>query len=146
MNMNSPRLLICFATLSLAACVGLAAEKEKPAPDKMVLEFLGWYLPAAFEKGADVLLDKRMDAYMDAKTLAAWRKSHETEHGFGAVPFVGQDYADEWATNFKVTQVEQKGATAKVDVSYVAPEWTNHLRIILVRTESGWRIKDYEHL
>jgi hypothetical protein len=129
-----------------AASVPTSAPAVLPAPDQVILDFLKWYLPVAFKNGSAVILDKRMDAYIDSKTLAEWRKAEQSEDGYGAVPFVGQDYDNEWAKTFKVTKIEADESKAKITVSYTAPKWSIRLLISLSKTKTGWMITDYQPL
>lgn len=146
MNRKTALLIILSTLLGLMSSPVSAKEEAPKAPEQVVLDFLTWYLPVAFDKGSKVILDKRMDAYIESKTLAAWRKEEQSEGGFGAVPFVGQDYDEAWAKNFKVTKVENGESKADITVRYSAPEWTQNLKFSLVKSEAGWRIKGSESL
>jgi len=106
--------------------------------------FLAWYLPAAFEKGADVVEDRRMDGVIEDSLLADWRKQQQEEGGIGAVPFVGQDYDEAWATNFEVRPIKVTESQASLMVRYSAPAWSPNLRVTMVLTPKGWRISGYE--
>ncbi len=121
-----------------------AVASEADAPADQMRAFLKWYLPVAFDKGADAVYDKRMDSVIEAKVLAQWRKEQRQEGGIGAVPFVGQDFDPAWAKNYEVVSSKIKGKEAILLVQYTAPSWSQKLRVTMLSTPEGWRISDYE--
>lgn len=132
--------------LIIASISGTAATAQSQTPTETVESFLQWYLPVAFAMGSHVVLDKRMDAYVENATLAKWRKMEKSDAGIGAVPFVGQDYVESWAKHFQVDKASEMADRATVQLTYPSPEWTQKLEIELVKTAQGWRIKDYRLL
>ena len=144
--MKTPARALCFLLLLALGAPSPLLAAENVAPDAVVRAFLIWYLPVAFDKGAEAVYDKRMDAVIEADLLKTWRKEQKSEGGIGYVPFVGQDFDEGWAKNFKVDPASVTNNTATVKVRYIAPQWSQSLNIQMTRTGDVWMISGFEPL
>jgi hypothetical protein len=149
MHCRLPFVLLSCGLLFWPGGNSLRAGDPAPDPSELTTAFLRWYLPEAFAQGSLVVEDPRIDQVIAPEIVKEWRKENAMDGGLGYVPFVGQDYADSWATSFLVGSAKITGDRAIVPVTYADPAWTNRFSMVWVLRDGRWwlteEMLDQEH-
>ncbi len=125
-------LVLLFSLVLLGPGPLQAAPLEREDAAAFVRGFLKWYLPLALARGADAVLDPRMDPVIEPALLREWRTEQKAgEGGIGAVPFVGQDFDEGWARRFSVEEVDLAADPVTVDVLYRGKFMNQRVRLLL---------------